>query len=125
VRLEQVALAVLAVQRRVSSALELTNIWRLDRQSSELIAPDGARVSLSDKDLAVMECFLDANGAPVTRALLQQRLGRDEADDPADNLLHASIYRLRRRIERATPMVVPLQSQSRLGYLFRASLSSV
>lgn len=124
VRLEQVALAVLAVQRRVSAARELTTVWRLDNSASELIAPDGARVSLSDKDMAVMECFADAAGNSVPREVLRQRLGRNDAED-TDNLLHASIYRLRRRIERATPLVVPLQSQARQGYVFKAQLSRV
>jgi DNA-binding response OmpR family regulator len=55
---------------------------------------------------------------------LRRRLGRSETDEP-DNLLHATIYRLRRRIERATPTLVPLQSQSRVGYVFKATLSRV
>lgn len=121
VRLEQVALAIHAVYRRMVAAQELTTVWRLDSTASELIAPDGARVSLSDKDLSVMECFADADGATVTRDELHQRLRPGEAED-GGNLLHASIYRLRRRIERATPLVVPLQSQARLGYVFRATL---
>lgn len=122
VRLEQVTLAVLAVQRRAASAQELTTVWRLDSGASELIAPDGCRVALSDKDLALLGCFLEADGAPVSREALRLRLGRGETEDLTDNLLHASIYRLRRRIERATPLVVPLQSQARQGYVFRARL---
>lgn len=118
----QVALAVRAVQRRAVAAREQVQSWRLDRRASELIAPDGAKVSLSASDLAVMECFLESAGEPVTRETLRQRLGRDSPDHP-DNLLHATIYRLRRRIERATPMVVPLQSQSRVGYVFRGTLA--
>lgn len=121
VRLEQVALAVLAVQRRVTGSHEQTKTWRLDRAGSELIAPDAARISLSDNDLLVLECFIDAAGEPVSRELLRQKLGRREPDE-TDNLLHASIYRLRRRIERATPMAAPLQSVPRLGYVFRALL---
>jgi len=32
------------------------------------------------------------------------------------------IYRLRRRIEKVTGAVVPLQSQSRVGYVFKAPI---
>jgi hypothetical protein len=32
------------------------------------------------------------------------------------------VYRLRRRIERATPLPVPLQTQARVGYVFRGEL---
>ncbi|KQW35593.1 response regulator transcription factor [Rhizobacter sp. Root404] len=123
VRFEQVALAVKAVHRRSATAREQVSNWRLDRRGSELVAPDGARIALSETDLLVMECFAAAAGATVTREALRERLGRPAADEP-DNLLHATIYRLRRRIERATPVLVPLQSQSRVGYVFRATLSS-
>ncbi|NKI94149.1 response regulator transcription factor [Rhizobacter sp. SG703] len=124
VRFEQVALAVKAVQRRAVTAREQVSSWQLDRRTSELVAPDGARIALSETDLAVMECFAQAQGGSVTREALRERLGHGSGEQP-DNVLHATIYRLRRRIERATPMVVPLQSQSRVGYVFRATLSVV
>jgi DNA-binding response OmpR family regulator len=122
VRFEQLALAVEAVQRRAAATHDQMSSWRLDRRISESIAPDGARVALSDADLAVMECFLEASSSTVTRETLRGRLGRSSAVG-SDNLMHATIYRLRRGIERATPMVVPQQSQSRVGYVFRATLA--
>ena len=88
------------------------------------MAPDGVRVDLSDGDLVVMQCFVEAEGKIVTREVLCQRLGRPVTDEP-DNTLSATLYRLRRRIERATPVVVSMQSQSRVGYVFRAPLRSV
>ena len=72
-------------------------------------------------DMAVIECFLDAQGDTVSRETLRQRLGHT-GEHEADDSLNATIYRLRRRIERATPMLVPLQSKSRVGYVFRAPL---
>jgi DNA-binding response OmpR family regulator len=89
-----------------------------------LLVPDGARVALSDADLIVLQCFLEAGGQTVTRETLSKALGR-ENDDDGDNGLNAIIYRLRRRIERATPMLVPLQSRSRVGYWFRSPLTTV
>jgi two-component system, OmpR family, response regulator len=124
VRFEQVALAIEAVQRRVESSRVQAAAWRLDRASKKLVAPDGARIELSDTDLAVVECFVAADGATVTRATLCARMGRDPATE-ADNLLHAAIYRLRRRIERATPATVPLHSEPKVGYTFRGKLSAV
>lgn len=123
VQFEQVALAVAAVYRRArSDGKAAQGNWRLDRRQRELIAPDGARVPLSDSDLAVMDCFMQAQGETVTRETPRQRLGTADAGEADDNL-NATIYRLRRRIERATPLMVPLQSKSRVGYTFRAALT--
>ena len=125
VQFEQVLLAVKAVQRRVAPVDRAAPPWRLDPRARELVAPDGARVTLSDGDVGVMECLLSARGEAVSRETLLQRLGggvEADADTDAGDRLNAAIYRLRRRIERATPMLVPLQSKSRVGYLFKAPL---
>ncbi len=123
IQFEQVALAVQAVQRRIRSAAAspASNVWRLDRRARELIAPDSARVPLSEIDVTVLDTLLDANGQPVTRQTLLARLGRSPAED-GDDGLNATIYRLRQRIKRATPALVPLQTKSRVGYLFQAEL---
>jgi DNA-binding response OmpR family regulator len=121
VQFEQVMLAIKAVQRRAARTPQARATWVLDRQARQLLAPDGNRVDLSDVDLQVMDCFVKAGGEVVTREQLQQRLGRQAETDATDSL-NATIYRLRRRIERATPQVVPLQSKSRVGYRFKAPL---
>jgi two-component system, OmpR family, response regulator len=122
VQFDQVSLAIRAVQRRAAKSAAAPQVWTLDRGARELRVPDGSRVALSEADLLVLDCFVEAAGAAVTRETLAQRLGRVR-DDDGDDGLNAIIYRLRRRIERATPMLVPLQSRSRVGYVFRAPLS--
>ncbi len=124
VQFEQVAIAIKAVQRRAGATSAGNPAWRLDRRAQQLVAPDGARVDLSPLDLAVMECFVAARGETVGRDLLRNHLGQDE-DPAATNSLNAIIYRLRRRIEKATPTAVPLQSKSRIGYVFRAPLQVI
>jgi len=124
VQFEQVAIAIRAVLRRAGNSSHAAAPWRLDRRSRQLVAPDGARVDLSEGDQAVMECFVEAQGQSVTRELLRERLGHGNDGDSADGL-NATIYRLRRRIERATPTVVPLQSKSRVGYVFKANLKAI
>lgn len=124
VQFEQVEIAIEAVQRRAGgSASAQEAAWTLDRRAGQLVAPDGARVELSEADRALLECFVHANGEVVTRETLLRGLGK--SDDDSGEALNATIYRLRRRIERATPSVVPLQSRSRVGYLFRAPLKAV
>lgn len=122
VQFEQVLLAIKAVQRRVAPGEGMQKTWRLDIGARELVAPDGSRVSLSDGDRAVMECFVDANGEAVPREDILLRLGREVSADSASDGLNATIYRLRRRIERATTIPVPLQSKSGVGYAFKAPL---
>jgi DNA-binding response OmpR family regulator len=117
---QQVQLAVASIHRRAAPANVLRALWRLDRSARRLIAPDGVAIDLSPTDVTVLECLVNSQGAAVSRETLAQSLGWSQLDDP--NLLHATIYRLRRRIERATSALVPLQSKSRLGYVFRAPL---
>jgi two-component system OmpR family response regulator len=123
VRFDQVALAIGAVHRRVGKATVQSLSWLLDRKRRALVTPGGVRIQLSETDLRVLECFVDAAGAPVTHTELRQRFDGDDASK-TDNWLHATIYRLRRRIEQATSEIVPLQSQPRIGYIFRGELTA-
>lgn len=124
VTFSQVALAVKTVQRRVHAPQAAATGWTLDRRARQLVAPDGACVDLSDGDQKMLECFVQAEGEVVSRETLQSSMGRDSVDESTDGV-YAAIYRLRRRIERATPGNVPLQSKARVGYVFRASLRAV
>jgi DNA-binding response OmpR family regulator len=118
----QVTLAVETVQRRAASANTALTGWQLDRRARQLVAPDGAQVDLSDGDLKIMDCFLSSGGAVVSRDALQDRMGREPSDEKTD-AVYAAIFRLRRRIERATPGNVPLHAKARVGYFFKAPLT--
>lgn len=122
VHFEQVGLVVEAVQRRVGARDPQQQVWRLERRLRQLVAPDGAHVDLSEVDVALMECFVEAKGEVVAREALLQRLGKD-TDHAASGGLNAIVFRLRRRIEKATPVAVPLQTKSGVGYAFRAQLT--
>ena len=120
VSFEQVLLAIGSVYRRSVGLTTTAAPWRLNADQRVLVSPDGVRIDLSPIDLTVLGCLLDAAGETVSRETLAARLGRSPDDDP--NLLNATIYRLRRRIERATQALAPLQARSRAGYVFRAGL---
>lgn len=122
VQFDQVELAINAVQRRLGAASGPSIVWKLDCRAQRLVAPDGIQIELSGTDMALMECFLEAAGEVVPREAILRRLGK-QADGESDGL-NATIYRLRRRIEKATPMLVPLQSKSGIGYIFRAQLKA-
>jgi DNA-binding response OmpR family regulator len=116
---DQVVVAIRGVYRRI--ATPHAQAWLLDSRGSRLIAPDGVAVSLSETDTALLCCFLEAKGHSVTRDTLCRLLGHENTPD-AENLLSATIYRLRRRVERATPLPVPLHTQARVGYVFKGEL---
>lgn len=124
VQFDQVALAVEAVQRRAGATNTQETAWRLERRVGQLVAPDGARVDLSERDRALLECFVEANGEVVPRETLLQSLGGGP-DLETSGGLNGTIFRLRRRIERATPIAVPLHAKSGVGYAFRAPLTAI
>jgi DNA-binding response OmpR family regulator len=124
VQFEQVLVAIEAVQRRAGAGDALQRTWRLDRRVSQLIAPDGACIDLSDQDRALMECFLEADGEVVPREMLSRSLGKPTEPDALGGL-NGTVFRLRRRIERATSVAMPLQSKSGVGYAFRAPLKAI
>lgn len=119
---EQILLGIRAVFRRSGRSGQSEDIWRFDAAGASLHAPDGALIELSPSDVLLLSCLIEHRGDTVGREVLAQRLGLSD-EDP--NALHAAIYRLRRRIERATSAHVPLQSKSRQGYSFKARLQRV
>ena len=122
VSLDQITLAISAVHRRVARAKDGSGrTWVLDLERRRLTSPDHDVIELGDNDLTILSCFPPADGGVVPRETLCERLGRPVLDT-SDNGLHAMIYRLRRRIEKVTGAVVPLQSQSRVGYVFKAPI---
>lgn len=121
VGLEQVLLTVRAVHRRSRAALSDQAPWVLHRESAELQAPDGTVIALSEHDQRLLACLAEAGGEAVPRERLLAELGRPvEAGEP--DPLNSAVFRLRRRIEKATALPMPLQSKSRVGYAFRARL---
>lgn len=122
---EQILLAIQAVYRRSSQthAPQAQQAWQLDSARMTLTAPTGAVIELSPTDLTVMQALLEVGDGILTRETLVKRLGLNLEQDP--NLLHATIYRLKRRIEKSTSELVPLESKSRVGYVFRAPLVRV
>jgi len=121
VSLEQVLLAVRAIHRRArgSVAAMSPGAWRLDAAAARLFTPDGLAVDLSASDVRLLERLARAEDHVASREDLVAWLGID-GDDP--NVLNATVYRLRRRIEGAARVSAPLQSRPRVGYQFKGRL---
>lgn len=116
--------AIAAVRRRLHTPSAGTpRPWTLLEAHAALQAPDGTQIPLSESDLAIMGCFADAEGGKVERRVLMERLwGTDTEHGSTENALHATVYRLRKRIEQAGQALVPVHAVARVGYEFRAPL---
>lgn len=119
---EEVGIAVRAIVGRNARTARATSTWRLQARARTLTTPSGVSLTLGDNDWAVMNALADSSNQTVSHAELCRLLGRETSDEAAANWLHATIYRLRRRAEAASSEPLPLQSQSRVGYTFRAPL---
>lgn len=117
--------AMAAVQRRLHQEVpEGQGLWTLLEQRSVLLTPDATQIPLSDSDLAIMRCFAAAKGGRVERRTLIEHLWGPSTES-MDNALHATLYRLRKRIEQSGKsgrMAAPIHAVSRVGYEFRAPL---
>lgn len=124
---EHLRAAVAAVQRRCASrapAAPAGRGWRLLVDHSVLLPPDGDPIALSESDLALMRCFgATADGRVDRRTLVEHLWGRGAAQGAFDNALHASVYRLRKRIEQSGQPLAPLRAVAGVGYEFRAPLT--
>ena len=119
--------AIAAVRRRLqppgAASAGTPRPWTLLEAQAALQAPDGTHIHLSESDLAIVGCFADANGGQVERRVLMERLwGREAGPGSTENALHATVYRLRKRIENAGQALVPVHAVARVGYEFRAPL---
>lgn len=99
--------------------------WRLHLGQSRLQTPQGQSIELSEGDVQLLRCLAQASeGCASHEQLCQALWGRDPGLQP-DNALHATLYRLRRRVELASGQLLPIRSQARRGYKFRAPLQLV
>lgn len=119
---EHLSAAVSAVRRRLKAmqAASEEPVWVLFENRAVLESPGGARMSLSDTDLTIMKCF--AAHPRVERSALIEALWGAGASG-MDNALHATMYRLRKRIEQGSEAMAPVQAVSKVGYEFKAALT--
>lgn len=108
-----------------AAAVPRSEAWRLHLGQSRLQTPQGQSIELSEGDLQLLRCLAQAGERRASHEQLCQALwGREPGLQP-DNALHATLYRLRRRVELASGQLLPIRSQARRGYEFRAPLELV
>jgi DNA-binding response OmpR family regulator len=90
--------------------------WQLERQSRRLVDPQGATISLSKGDYALLLAFLEAPQRSLTREHLLQATRTHE--DIFDRSIDVQVLRLRRKLERDPGTSRAIQTERGVGYVF-------
>jgi DNA-binding response OmpR family regulator len=90
--------------------------WRLDLRTRRLTAPDGALVTLTKGEYALLIAFLEAPQRPLSREHLLRATRMHE--DVFDRSIDVQILRLRRKLERDASAPKVIQTERGVGYVF-------
>lgn len=91
--------------------------WRLDARHWRLVAPNGISMALTNTDMAILSALFEQPGRGVAREVLLARLEKPETLTNLRNLDNAA-SRLRRKVQDACGMELPVRSSYGKGYTF-------
>jgi two-component system OmpR family response regulator len=97
--------------------------WQLDRKLRQLMDPDGAPVTLTKGEYALLLAFLDAPQRPLSREYLLQATRVHE--DVFDRSIDVQILRLRRKLERDPSAPRVIQTERGVGYKFAVPVERI
>ena len=117
-RLEELAAIVEALARRLE-ARPAPGRWTLDTVHGRLLPPGAPPVALSSRDLAVLRALMAADKRTVRRKEIIRALGEDPAGYD-HRRLDTEMSRLRRRVQEAAGVELPVQTVYAVGFAFTA-----
>jgi two-component system OmpR family response regulator len=94
------------------------NGWSLERLTRRLVNPDGALVSLTNSEYALLLAFLKAPQRPLTREMIVQATRVRE--DIFDRSIDVQVLRLRRKLEIEPNAPRVIKTERGVGYIFTA-----
>jgi two-component system OmpR family response regulator len=94
------------------------NGWSLERRSRRLVNPDGAPVSLTKSEYALLLAFLKAPQRPLTREMILQ--ATRVCEDIFDRSIDVQVLRLRRKLEIDPNAPRVIETERGVGYIFTA-----
>lgn len=92
--------------------------WRFDKDNGFLQAPDGAKVTLSIRQMDFMKRIMRSPDKAVKRDDLRRTIGIEETDE-SGRALDMFVTRLRRDIEEQVKFKAPIETVPRQGFAFR------
>jgi two-component system OmpR family response regulator len=96
--------------------------WQLGRRGRRLADPNGAQVSLSKGEYALLLAFLEAPQRPLTREQFMQATRVHE--DIFDRSIDVQVLRLRRRLEADPSAPSMMLTERGVGYTFALTVES-
>lgn len=117
--LEELAAVLQALARRLDLPPRPA-AWHLDSRARELRAPNCAVTRLSHQDSLVLQRLMASAGADVCRRQIVEALGEDWFSYD-QRRLDTQIRRLRRNVQEATGLELPLKTLRNNGYCFHAA----
>jgi two-component system OmpR family response regulator len=103
---------------------ETARAWRLDLNKWKLKTPTGHDICLSSSERNVLAVLLREPGMPQLRRDIRSRLTNSPKDCDGRSL-DVLISRLRRKVEEASAMKLPLRSARGAGYVFTSAATIV
>ena len=121
--LREIEATIRSVLRRLQDAASKSTAaavgWTLDCVASELITPAGTTIKLTASEAALLELLMATPGSSSSRDEICLGLGRELKDEP-DRSIDSLIKRLRKKVEAAEGMVLPVSLVYGVGYTFSA-----
>lgn len=116
--LDELAASLASLQRRIAFDAE-ERPWTLQLGPRRLTPPDAPPVQLSQQDLRVLHRLMEQAGECVSRQQIIAALGEDFLTYD-QRRLDTQIRRLRRNVEQASGLPLPVKTQRNQGYCFYA-----
>lgn len=119
--LRELAANIDAVARRLERfrRAESNPAWRLQRETWQWIAPDGAGFTLTAKEFLFVLSLVEAGGNTVTKAQLAARLD-GQATSPNFNRLDVLLARLRKKGRQFLGCDLPIKAVTAIGFAVTA-----
>lgn len=108
----------------VETQSAVVDTWELTQSSWTLLAPDGAQIALTGKELQFIKLLAASQGKAVGRESLLVKLYQRH-DEYTSRSLDSLVRRLRVKIMSATAVPVPIKTIHAVGYCFSAALRYV
>jgi DNA-binding response OmpR family regulator len=114
----ELAAAVDSLLREKADGAGEASGWRFDKDDGFLHAPDGAKVTLSIRQMDFMKRLMRSPEKAIKRDELRRVIGIEETDE-SGRALDMFVTRLRREIEEQVKFKAPIETVPRQGFAFR------